>query len=264
MLPILMYHGLHGDPRARGHYDGVYSVRPQDFARQLDWLQQQGYRTLRLDDALRDASAIGMRAVVISFDDGDVSNTEVALPLLQARGMVAEFFITSGMIGQPGRLDADGVRDLAAAGMGVGAHGRSHALLEDLDAAGLDAELRDSKQALQDILGREVDALALPGGRGGTRERDAALALGYRSLLGSVPGPNRVPCRGAWLQRLAVTRDLRPDAFAALVQWRGLSPRIALARHQALAWPKRLLGNQRYELLRARWLNSGLPRTRVP
>jgi peptidoglycan/xylan/chitin deacetylase (PgdA/CDA1 family) len=264
MLPILMYHGLHGDPQARGHYDALYSVRPQDFAIQLDWLQQHGYRTLRLGDALRDVAAIGTRAVVISFDDGDVSNIEVALPLLQARGMVAEFFITSGMIGQPGRLDTGDVRDLATAGMGIGAHGRSHALFEDLDAATLDAELRDSKHALQGLLGREVDALALPGGRGGGRERDAAVALGYRCLLGSVPGPNRAPRPGAWLQRLAVTRDLRPDAFAALVQWRGLSPRIALARHQALALPKRLLGNQRYELLRARWLNSGLPRTRVP
>jgi peptidoglycan/xylan/chitin deacetylase (PgdA/CDA1 family) len=254
MLPILMYHGLHGDARAHGRYDDVYSVRPQDFASQLDWLQQQGYRTLRLDQALRDVAAIGSRALVISFDDGDVSNIELALPLLQARGMVAEFFITSGLVGQPGRLDAAQLRDLAGAGMGIGAHGRSHALLEDLDAGTLDAELRDSKQALQDILGRKVDALALPGGRGGKREREAALALGYRCLLGSVPGPNHAPCTGQWLQRLAVTRALPLEAFAALVQWRGLRPRVALARHLALSVPKRMLGNRRYERLRARLL----------
>lgn len=254
MLPVLMYHGLHAGPHAHGRYDPVYSVRPQDFVRQLDWLLDHGYRTLRLDAACRDAAEIDTRALVISFDDGDVSNIEIALPLLQARGLTAEFFITSGFIGQNGRMSADDVRSLGAAGMGVGAHGRSHALLEDLDAVALDAELRDSKHALQDILGCEVDALALPGGRGGERERHAALALGYRYLLGSVPGPNLLPCAGRWLQRLAITRELTPDAFAALVQWRGMRPRIAQARHQVLALPKRLLGNRRYERLRARLL----------
>lgn len=254
MLPVLMYHGLHADAHAPGRYDPTYSVRPLDFVRQLDWLQDHGYRTLRLDAACGERADGETRALVISFDDGDASNIEVALPLLQARGMTAEFFITSGFVGRPGSMGAGDVRSLAAAGMGIGAHGRSHALLEDLDAATLDAELRDSKRELQDIVGREVDALALPGGRGGEREREAALALGYRHLLGSVPGPNLAPCAGRWLQRLAITRNLTPPAFAALVQWRGMSPRIAQARHQLLSLPKRLLGNRRYERLRTRLL----------
>jgi peptidoglycan/xylan/chitin deacetylase (PgdA/CDA1 family) len=256
MLPVLMYHGLHAGAQAAGHYDPVYSVRPDDFVRQLDWLQDNGYQALRLDAACRDnaGAGAGARAIVISFDDGDVSNAGVALPLLQARGLVAEFFVTSGFVDRPGRLSASDVRSLAAAGMGVGAHGRSHALLEDLDASTLETELRESKHALEDILGREVDALALPGGRGGERERRAALGLGYRYLLGSVPGPNRAPRAGMWLQRLAVTRELSPDAFASLVQWRGPGPRIARARHLALELPKRLLGNRRYERLRARLL----------
>ena len=254
MLPVLMYHGLHADAHAPGHYDPVYSVRPRDFVYQLDWLQDHGYRTLCLDAACREAPGTDAHALVISFDDGDVSNIEIALPLLQARGMTAEFFITSGFVGRPGNMSAGAVRRLADAGMGIGAHGRSHVLLEDLDAATLDAELRDSKRELEDILGREVDAVALPGGRGGERERRAALALGYRHLLGSVPGPNLAPCAGRWLQRLAITRDLTPGAFAALVQWRGMRPRIAQARHHLLSLPKRLLGNRRYERLRARLL----------
>lgn len=254
MLPVLMYHGLHAGAQAAGHYDPVYSVRPDDFARQLDWLQDNDYQVQRLGAACREDAGAGARAIVISFDDGDVSNAEVALPLLQARGLAAEFFVTSGFVGRPGRLRPSDLRSLAAAGMGVGSHGRSHALLEDLDPGTLEAELRDSKRALEDILGREVDALALPGGRGGERERRAALELGYRYLLGSVPGPNLAPRPGLWLQRLAVTRELGPEAFASLVQWRGLGPRIAQARHLALALPKRLLGNRRYERLRARLL----------
>lgn len=255
LLPVLMYHGLHADANARGRFDPVYSVRPDDFSRQLDWLQANAYRSMRLDDALdTTASAALSPRVVISFDDGDVSNIEVALPRLRERGMTAEFFITSDFIDRPGMMSAGNVRTLAEAGMGVGSHGRSHALLEDLDAAALAAELHDSRDRLQTLGAGAVSALALPGGRGGERERRAALALGYRQLLGSVPGPNRHPRPGQWLQRLAVTRALSLPQFAAMVRWRGLPPRLAQARYAALALPKRVLGNRGYEQLRARLL----------
>ena len=258
MLPVLMYHGLHGGSDAHGRYDPVYSVRPDDFARQMDWLLASGHRTTRLagDHGATSGSDRhpGARPVVITFDDGDVSNIEVALPLLRERGMVAEFYITSDFVGQPGMLSAADVRALADAGMGIGAHGRSHRFLEDMDIDTLDAELRDSRARLSEITGRRVDSLALPGGRGGERERRAALAIGYRHLLGSVPGPNRSLQPDDWLQRLAVTRQTTLGEFAALVTWRGLRPRIARARFLALTLPKRVLGNAGYERLRARLL----------
>ena len=256
MLPILMYHGLHADAHTRGRYDPVYSVRPDDFARQLDWLLESGHRTIRVGShqSVREAARVHARPVTITFDDGDISNVEIALPLLHERGMTAEFFITSDFIGQPGMLGAADVRALAEAGMGIGTHGRSHAFLEDLDIDALDAELRDSRARLSQISGQRVDAVALPGGRGGERERRAALALGYRHLFGSVPGPNRPVQTDDWLQRLAVTRATTPAEFAALVTWQGLRPRIARARFFALSLPKRVLGNAGYERLRARLL----------
>lgn len=250
-LPVLMYHGLHADAGARGRYDAVYSVHPDDFARQLDWLLASGHRTVLPGGH---GSGGDGRRVMVTFDDGDASNAEVALPLLRERGMVAAFFITSDFIGQPGMLDEGGVRELAAAGMGIGSHGRSHAFLEDLDIAALDGELADSRARLEDLAGRRVDAIALPGGRGGGRERRAALAAGYRHLFGSVPGPNRDVDADDWWQRLAVRRGATLAEFRALVQWQGLRPRMERARFIALGLPKRLLGNAGYERLRARLL----------
>lgn len=252
-LPVLMYHGLHADQRAHGRYDAVYSVHPSAFARQLDWLRGNGYRSVLPGD--RAAAGEGRR-VAITFDDGDVSNLEVALPLLRERGMVATFFVTSGFVDQPGMLSPAQLRALADAGMAIGAHGRSHAFLEDLGEAALAAELGESRDALAAIAGCTVDAMALPGGRGGERERIAAHAAGYRHLFGSVPGPNRRSDGDGWLQRIAVTRGTTIDEFAALVAWRGLRPRVARARFAALAWPKRVLGNARYERLRAQLLGG--------
>ncbi len=251
-LPILMYHGLHREQASRGRFDPVYSVHPEMFARQLDWLVQQGHRTALLDEAV--ASPGGAAHVIITFDDGDVSNVEVALPLLVERGLRAEFFVTTDFIGQCGMLAPDDIRRLAAHGMGIGSHGRTHAFLADLDTTDLVAELDDSRCRLQAICGRPIDAIALPGGRGGERELLTAQRLGYRHLLGSVPGPNKRLRRDAWLQRLPVTRGLGLDDFAALVHWRGLPARWMQARHAALALPKRMLGNDGYQRLRERLL----------
>lgn len=253
-LPVLMYHGLHADAQSGGRFESVYSVAPAEFAAQLDWLLQNGYRSIRLSDLGAPSGAA--RPVVITFDDGDVSNVEVALPLLRERGMVAEFFVTGDFIDCAGMLTSGDVRALAAAGMGVQAHGQTHRYLEDLDAEALAEELAASKRKLEQLSGRSVDALALPGGRGGERERREALRLGYRHLFNSVPGPNRRRRDGEYLQRLTVTRGLALEAFAAMVEWRGLQPRIARMRYHALALPKMLLGNRRYERLRTRLLRQ--------
>ena len=255
MLPVLMYHGLHADHNAHGHYDPVYSIHPDYFARQLDWLLDSGHHTVRIGPALSQADLIETsRPVLITFDDGDVSNIEVALPMLLERSMVAEFFITSDFIDQPGMLSSGDVRTLADAGMGIGAHGKSHRFLEDLDQEDLEVELEDSRLQLSRITNCNIDALALPGGRGGERERLAALRQGYRHLFGSMPGANQETDDQGWWQRIAITRNTSLDRFAELVQWQGLHPRWSQARFIALSWPKRLLGNAGYERLRARWL----------
>ena len=251
-LPILMYHGLHAGADAHGLFDPVYSVHPDQFVRQLDWLAGNGYRTTLLHEAQTPGPST--HRVVITFDDGDLSNAEIALPALIERGMVAEFFVTADFVGKQGRMSAEHLRALAAAGMGVQAHGYTHRYLADLDDADLEFELAESRRRLEAIAGTPVWALALPGGRGGERERIAALRLGYRDLLNSEPGPNRDRVHGDYLQRLAMTRELSLGDFARLVQWRGVLPRALQARYRLLAIAKHLLGNQPYERVRKRLL----------
>ncbi|HZP65766.1 MAG TPA: polysaccharide deacetylase family protein [Rudaea sp.] len=252
LLPVLMYHGLHADPAARGVFDPVYSVDPTDFAQQLGWLALYGYRTVRLRDVGHQPR--GSRCVVLSFDDGDISWIDTALPLLRERRMVAEFFVTADYVGRPGMLSAEDLHTLAQAGMGIQSHGLSHRYLDELSLEELETELRTSKRRLEAMAGEPVSALALPGGRGGERELDAALKLGYVDLLNSEPGWNRGWTRGRYLQRLPITRGLTLDEFANLVAGRGVMPRAMQARYRALLWAKRVLGNRRYEEVRKRML----------
>ena len=253
-LPILMYHGLHADADAAGVFDPVYSVHPGEFARQLDWLVDQGYRAIRLSDCQRMPTP--SKCVVITFDDGDVSNLAVALPLLSSRGMCAEIFVTADFVGRDGRLNRAQVRELSAAGMAIQSHGRTHRYLADLDARELDAELIDSKLRLEAMTGQPVHALALPGGRGGERERRAALRAGYRQVLNSLPGNNVHRTAQDYLQRVVVTRGMPIARFAQLVAWQGVYPRLLRGRYRTLALAKSIVGNRNYERLREQVLRS--------
>lgn len=245
-LPILMYHGIHTVRDERhGVFDPRYSVTAAQFARQLDWLGAHGYAAVRLGDEPRSP-----HGVVLSFDDGDRSAAEVAMPMLAERGMAGEFCITTDWVGQPGRVDPSGVRALAEGGMGIASHGRTHRFLADMSAEELAGELTSSKLALEGWLGRPVDVLSLPGGRGGRREFRAARAAGYRYVLDSVPGPNRSARPDRYLHRMTVTRRTTVDEFGRLVRWRGMAPRRAAARAAVLEVPKRVLGNTGYTRVR--------------
>lgn len=251
-LPVVMYHGVHADRGSHGHFDLTYSVTPELFERQLDWLLDNGFGTVLLDEP----AGAGGPVVVLSFDDGDVSNIEVALPLLLERGMRAEFFVTSDFVGRPGRLTPGDVRALVDAGMGVQSHGRTHRCLADLSEDDLHEELDTSKRALEAWTGGPVGGLSLPGGRGGERERRCALGLGYRHLLNSVPGPNRRRRPGEYLNRVTATRSVTPDEFAMLVRWSGPAARRATARTAVLELGKQVLGNERYNRVRDRLRRS--------
>jgi peptidoglycan/xylan/chitin deacetylase (PgdA/CDA1 family) len=246
VLPVLIYHGIHTGPAAPGVFDSTYSITTDQFRAQLDWLAGNGFTTVLLDTGPRRPGE-----VVLTFDDGDVSVLDVALPLLTERGMVAEFCITSDFVGRPGRIDRAAVRTLAECGMAIESHGRTHRHLADLSPAELREELVSSRRRLEDWSGRPVRALSVPGGRAGRREYLAARQAGYRWVLNSVPGPNHQPERERYLNRLTVTRATTVGRFAQLVRWRGSEPRRVTVRTALLEVPKRVLGNARYTRVRA-------------
>lgn len=249
-LLVLMYHGLHRDDAGDGRFDPRYSVRPEAFDRQMRRLRElRGSAWLPTPEGASAQPARGA-AVMVSFDDGAASDAEVALPCLQSLGLRAAFFITSGFVGRPGMLSPGQVRELADAGMLVGAHGATHRFLNTLDDAALRDELVRSRAALEDMTGRPVDTLALPGGRGGERELKAAQAAGYRLVFGSAPGLNRGLSPAACVRRVAITRGMGAGEFDQVLAWQGATVRRLRLRHRLLSVPKQLLGDDRYDRLR--------------
>lgn len=172
-VPILMYHALEEAPSA-------ISFPPGRFAEQMAWLETAGVRVWTLADLHAWLAAGGPPtdpAVVLTFDDGFRSVLTRALPVLTRHGFRATVFLTTGHAGgrndwasQPGGiprwdlLSWAEVRELAAAGMELGAHTVTHPWLPALPFDQARREILESKAAIEDALGRPVGSFAYPYG----------------------------------------------------------------------------------------------------
>ncbi len=248
-IPILMYHGIHDSPDEDGLFDPVYSITRKQFGEQLQWLVENGYRTVTCADLA--TLEAGEKGVVITFDDGDRSNYTVSLTMLQERGMIAEYFITTDWIGGEHHMAPGQLLELRRAGMSIQSHGKSHRYLSDLPAAELEKELEDSKRELEQVLGETVTGLALPGGRGDGDVCRRAKAVGYRYLCTSQLGLNPQGEIDPYaLKRIPITRQMTQEQFQRLVKGSALELGRRVIRQRLLDGAKRLLGNRLYEKVR--------------
>lgn len=126
--------------------------------------------------------------VRISFDDGNASDIEQALPALRERGLRATFFIVAGRLGAAQFVDEDDVRALVAAGMEIGCHGMRHRPWRGLDGGALHEELVEAKAILEGISGSPVTRAACPFGSYDRRVLSGARRSGYRQVYTSDRG----------------------------------------------------------------------------
>ena len=108
--------------------------------------------------------AMGPDAPQITFDDGNASDVDIALPELTRRGLTATFFLLSARLGQPGCLKQVDVTALAEAGHRIGLHGADHVDWRGLDAAARAREFVAARDSLSALAGHPVDQAAAPFG----------------------------------------------------------------------------------------------------
>ncbi len=133
--------------------------------------------------------------VAITFDDGNASDRDHALPILKAYGLRATFFVLSEFVGRPGYLSADDIKALSSAGMAIGSHGRRHQDWTTLRDE-LATEVRTSLASLSDIVGHGFTEVAVPFGRYDLRVLAVLRQCGVSRVYTSDNGLARA---GAWL-----------------------------------------------------------------
>lgn len=184
-VPILVYHSVRPIAETDPAVLKYFSVAPEMFGRQLDYLKTHGYSVISFDELvayLTRRRPLPPRPVILCFDDGWANQYQYAFPQLKARGQMATFFIFTNSIGAKHYMTLDNLKELAAAGMTIGSHTRSHPRLYQMtDPDKLWDEIAGSKAILEKKLGRPVEYFAYPYGK----ETEQSVALvkqaGYKA-----------------------------------------------------------------------------------
>ncbi len=194
---VLCYHGVGSvaaDP------SGLFVSR-ELFLRQLELIERRGYSLVGVEqlwsEMQRASGAAGKAS--IGFDDALRRAAREAIPAVLERGMRCSLFVATGLMGRehpdvPGErvLDPAEVRELAAAGVEIGAHSVDHVWLPGLSDDDLAHQLRRSRSVLEDLIGEPVRTMAYPYGGHDARVERAAAAAGYRTACAcSGAGPWR-------------------------------------------------------------------------
>jgi peptidoglycan/xylan/chitin deacetylase (PgdA/CDA1 family) len=170
IVPILTYHNLAEQAKGR------LVLAAASFREQMRYLKTNGYRVVSLADFVeftRLNRQLPQRAVVLTFDDGYRAFKDHAYPVLKELGFTATLFIYTDWVGAGrGSLSWADLRELAASGIDIQAHSKTHADLrraqgetEAQYARRMQAELEQPQELFNRNLGRRTQVLAYPYGR---------------------------------------------------------------------------------------------------
>ena len=116
-FPILEYHMITDTPSIDA---GRYNVTPSDFNTQLDYLQQNGYNTITMQEyflARQGKFSLPDNPIVLTFDDGYADNYEYMMPILRAHKMKAVIYVIANELGKPGYLTIEQIREMQGRGI---------------------------------------------------------------------------------------------------------------------------------------------------
>jgi len=203
-----MYHNI-----ATYNFKARYAVSKEQFIEQLKCIKLHNLTSIATGGLSRDINA---RLIHISFDDGCLSDYEIALPILIRNNLQATFFITTGYVGKPGYMDWERVRELSSNGFDVQSHTHSHSLLATLDAKKIKEEMDISREILEQKLGKKIEAISLPGGSVNKKVLDAALFCGYKHIFTSLPRVNNFR-ESIVFGRVLITGKLTREEFEKII-----------------------------------------------
>lgn len=202
-IPVLMYHALIDEKAPDVHF---FHVLKHEFAKQMEWLHTQGYKTLSLSqlyDCLRKGAGVNTKTVVITFDDGYRSLYTYATPILQRYGFTAVLFLTTSAVGETSYgclshctlypaddrpLTWEELREMQQKGWEIEAHGHRHYGHTALQGNLLEEEISLSKQAISDHLQSDSEFYCYPYGDYNKETMDKISELGFKAAFSLRPG----------------------------------------------------------------------------
>lgn len=186
-VPILLYHNI------MDNYDqslGAVHISPDEFEQHMAALHGAGYHTITFQqyyDYVMNDEVLPEKPIIITFDDGYVSNYKFAYPVLKKYNMKATIFILTGRMGAEGgeviypHFTWEQAKEMQQSGViDIQSHSDLHPDMVQIDRGRAQLELRRSKYLIQKELGKPCEVFAYPYGLYNAELQVLAEKAGYK------------------------------------------------------------------------------------
>ena len=184
---------------------------------------------------------------LLTFDDGNYSDYDIAFPLLKKYSASAIFFVITDYIGTAGYLSRENILEMSRHGMSFGSHGKSHQNLTKLSNEDVTCELLHSRELLEDMLGSPISSFSYPFGYRNARIDSIARTCGYENLFSSKHGYTRT---SGIIPRNSINKTYTNDQLPRVL-FPSFSQRLSwMVEDSAKEFIKKTIGGQGYYKLR--------------
>ena len=211
-VPILVFHNVAPHVAGRSAAARAYEVPPAVFEEEMAYLRDRAFTVVPLSalvGALTGGPPVPARAVVITFDDGWVTQYLNAVPVLRRFGYTATFFVFTNPIGRDTRfMTWDQLRELQREGMTIGSHSWTHPRMTGLSPRAIHDQVAGSRATLEKRLGTRIDFFAHPFGEHPPEIEAAVREAGYVAARGFPGGAWNSPDRRWALHSVVATENV--------------------------------------------------------
>lgn len=166
-VPILCYHQIRSYKETDSKTAKDYIVPPEVFRSHMQLLADSGYHSIlpdQLYDYLLYDKPLPSKPVMITFDDTDLEQYTVGVPVLREHGFKGVFFIMTVSIGRPRYMSREQIKALSDEGHVIGSHTWDHHNVKYYEAADWVVQVEKPSGLLQSITGKPVHYFAYPFG----------------------------------------------------------------------------------------------------
>lgn len=189
-FPVLMYHNV-CDDESLVERDETVHITKERLAEHFTALKEAGYNTISLEEYYlyrTKGEKLPDNPVLITFDDGYISNYTIAYPMLRDYGYKAVIFVIAS------RMGADNIefphfswaqaREMERSGLiEIESHSFTHPDFFNLSYTETVSEMRLAKYAIESNLGKKCRFFAYPYGKMNMASTAVGKAAGYDMIF---------------------------------------------------------------------------------
>ena len=166
-LPILMYHHVTSE-KGKG-----LTISVENLEKQFKYIAETGYKTYHFKELTKLKSLPNSKNIVITFDDGYVSQMELAVPLLKKYKLKATFFIPLNFLGKTDSwntssleiMTSEQLKSLDSKTVELGFHSFNHKKYTELSNSEIEQDTHRCKEFVSENSLDFSQALAYPYGK---------------------------------------------------------------------------------------------------